>query len=324
YDHWSADLASTADYYPGGMMMPGRNTEYSWSRMGMQGQQKDDEVYGKGNYIDMGARQYNTRILHIPTVDSKFGSYPSQSPYVAFNSNPIIFVDPTGNDGIAFWQTSGKTKTLVIKADYHYIKGQFDPTILEAAKTEFSTYKKIDYNGENVKVRFDIGFVPHDEGADLSSYDGSNGQNVLTNKMLNVPEESDYRYVFVDVEAINHSTTIDPNGNLKQLNKVDAAEKQVSSMIHGIGHNIGMVHLDGGAMDGQHGVLQPFRDFIDPNKLDYGYYFTPNHVTKHNAEMLIKRIDGMTEKGSDYWKGYYDPDGSGRDMQNDGITIFKQ
>lgn len=37
YDHWSADLASTADYYPGGMMMPGRNTEYSWSRMGAQG-----------------------------------------------------------------------------------------------------------------------------------------------------------------------------------------------------------------------------------------------------------------------------------------------
>ncbi|MDI9319331.1 MAG: hypothetical protein QM530_02545, partial [Phycisphaerales bacterium] len=34
YDHWSAGLASTADCYPGGMMMPGRNTEYSWSRMG--------------------------------------------------------------------------------------------------------------------------------------------------------------------------------------------------------------------------------------------------------------------------------------------------
>ena len=39
-----ADLASTADYYPGGMMMPGRNTEHDWSRMGAQGQQKDDEV----------------------------------------------------------------------------------------------------------------------------------------------------------------------------------------------------------------------------------------------------------------------------------------
>ena len=57
YDHWLADLASTADYYPGGMMMPGRNTEYSWSRMGAQRSPKDDEVYGKGNLIDMGDRE---------------------------------------------------------------------------------------------------------------------------------------------------------------------------------------------------------------------------------------------------------------------------
>jgi hypothetical protein len=48
YDHWSADIASSADYYPGGFVMQGRSTEHTWSRFGAQGSPKDDEVYGKG------------------------------------------------------------------------------------------------------------------------------------------------------------------------------------------------------------------------------------------------------------------------------------
>ncbi|MDI9320574.1 MAG: hypothetical protein QM530_08895 [Phycisphaerales bacterium] len=96
YDHWSADLASTADYYPGGMMMPGRNTEYSWSRMGMQGQQKDDEVYGKGNFVDMGDRHLDTRIIRTPKTDNLAANYPSVSPYVyALNTFPNA-TDPDG------------------------------------------------------------------------------------------------------------------------------------------------------------------------------------------------------------------------------------
>lgn len=87
---------STADYYPGGMMMPGRNTEYSWSRMGAQGSIKDDEVYGKGNLINMGDRHLDTRILRTPKTDKKATKYPSISPYAYAACNPIIFNDPDG------------------------------------------------------------------------------------------------------------------------------------------------------------------------------------------------------------------------------------
>lgn len=65
YDHWSADLASTTDYYPGGMMMPGRNTEYSWSRMGSQGHEKNDEVYGKGNLTSAKFWEMDNRIMEM-------------------------------------------------------------------------------------------------------------------------------------------------------------------------------------------------------------------------------------------------------------------
>ena len=98
YDHWSADLASTADYYPGGMMMPGRNTEYSWSRMAYNGKPKDDEVYGKGNYTDYGARGLDTRIMRWTATDPIASKYPHSSPFVYVAGNPIILVDPDGKD----------------------------------------------------------------------------------------------------------------------------------------------------------------------------------------------------------------------------------
>jgi hypothetical protein len=98
YDHWLADLASTADYYPGGMMMPGRNTEYSWSRMGAQGSPKDDEVYGKGNLIDMGDRHLLTQINRTPKLDKDASNYPSVSPYsYVLNTFPNA-IDPDGKN----------------------------------------------------------------------------------------------------------------------------------------------------------------------------------------------------------------------------------
>ncbi|MDI9319839.1 MAG: hypothetical protein QM530_05115, partial [Phycisphaerales bacterium] len=88
--------ASTADYYPGGMMMPGRNTEYSWSRFGAQKSPKDDEVYGKGNLIDMGDRHLDTRILRTPKPDKEAVKYPGISPYTYVNNSFTNAIDPDG------------------------------------------------------------------------------------------------------------------------------------------------------------------------------------------------------------------------------------
>lgn len=89
YDHWSADLASVADYYPGGMMMPGRNLEHDWSRMGSQSQQKDDEIYGKGNIYAFKYRMEDARINRFFSVDPLHGKYPHYSDY-SFSGNRLI------------------------------------------------------------------------------------------------------------------------------------------------------------------------------------------------------------------------------------------
>ncbi|HTN00058.1 MAG TPA: hypothetical protein VL088_14980 [Pedobacter sp.] len=89
YDHWHADIAQASDYYPGGMIMPGRYKEYDWSRMGNQSQQKDDEVYGKGNLYAYKYRMNDARINRFFSPDPLHAKYPNNSDY-AFSQNRLI------------------------------------------------------------------------------------------------------------------------------------------------------------------------------------------------------------------------------------------
>jgi hypothetical protein len=71
------------------MMMPGRNTEITWSRMGMESQQKDDEVYGKGNMYAYKYRMNDTRIIRFFSPDPLHHKYSYNSDY-AFAENSFI------------------------------------------------------------------------------------------------------------------------------------------------------------------------------------------------------------------------------------------
>lgn len=124
YDHWVADLASTADYYPGGMMMPGRNTEYSWSRMAYNGKPKDDEVYGKGNFQDYGFRMLNTLINRFISEDPLTKQYPWYTPYQFAGNSPIEAIDLDGleeyhtKDGNLLGKYGNNTEIRIVYDDY--------------------------------------------------------------------------------------------------------------------------------------------------------------------------------------------------------------
>ena len=325
WDYFNPSLVSATDYYPFGMGMPGRYFNDGSYEYGFNGKRIDNEVYGTGNSYDFDARMYNTRLVLFPSTDPKFKFYPGQSPYSAFNGNPIFFTDPTGKDGVAYWDNSRKTKTLVIKADYHYIKGQFDESVLAAVQKEYGSYKKINYNGETVNVRFEIGFQVHVEGADLNSYDGTNGQNRLIKETISQPdfiELSHYQQVEVDVDKINGSSVNTPDGRTVSLSSKDKFEKQVSTIAHGIGHNIGLIHDDEGIMLDQMTTIYQEPDLLDPSKTTYRPDFNPNHVTKTNTQNLSNRISEMTKQGRDYWKGKKDK--GGNDLKDHGIIKMQE
>ncbi|PHR44316.1 MAG: hypothetical protein COA32_14985 [Fluviicola sp.] len=94
--YFLADVQSYSDYYPGGMIMPGRSGSTPDYRYGFNGMEKDDEVKGEGNSYTTEFRQYDPRIMRWTSRDPMFANFPWQSPYVGFDNNPVVFNDPKG------------------------------------------------------------------------------------------------------------------------------------------------------------------------------------------------------------------------------------
>jgi RHS repeat-associated protein len=80
---------------------------------GFQGQEKDDEVKGEGNSYTTEFRQYDPRLGRWLSLDPLMGHFPDMSPYVGFNNNPIVIVDPKGDKGEP---SNTKNSTTVISS----------------------------------------------------------------------------------------------------------------------------------------------------------------------------------------------------------------
>jgi len=92
-------IINAQDYYPYGMEEPGRtyllNGDSSY-RYAFNGKEKTNEIYGKADAYDYGARMYDPRVGRFFSIDPWTDRYPSQSPYVYINDNPIALVDFNG------------------------------------------------------------------------------------------------------------------------------------------------------------------------------------------------------------------------------------
>ena len=78
-------------------MVPNRHGSTADYRYGFQGQEKDDEIKGEGNFIAYADRGYDPRIGRFISIDAYANAMPSQSPYSFALNNPIYFVDENGN-----------------------------------------------------------------------------------------------------------------------------------------------------------------------------------------------------------------------------------
>ncbi len=87
-DLFGSNIVTFSDYYPFGMVMPERNGGSSY-RYSFQGQEKDDEIKGKGNSVNYKYRMHDTRLGRFFAVDPLAPDYPHNSPY-AFSENRLI------------------------------------------------------------------------------------------------------------------------------------------------------------------------------------------------------------------------------------------
>ncbi len=104
-----ASVSSFRDYYPYGMQMAKRKGTSSTYRYGFNGMEGDDEVKGKGNSLNFGARIYDPRIGRWLSRDAFARDYVPISSYVFALNNPIYFVDPDGN---TIYDSEGNAVTI--------------------------------------------------------------------------------------------------------------------------------------------------------------------------------------------------------------------
>jgi len=98
-------------------------------RYGFGGHEKNDEVSGSGNNVDMGDRWLDTRLGRTSKPDAKSKQYPSVSPYAYALNNPIFYIDPDGKTVYVYGKdaqdaTCELQKTTSLQLSYDSKKNQ--------------------------------------------------------------------------------------------------------------------------------------------------------------------------------------------------------
>jgi RHS repeat-associated protein len=97
-----AELLSAQDYYPFGMIQPGRSLSSANYRYGFNGKENDNEVKGTGNQQDYGMRIYDPRVGRFLSVDPITKQYPELTPYQFASNRPIDGIDFDGLEYVGF------------------------------------------------------------------------------------------------------------------------------------------------------------------------------------------------------------------------------
>ncbi|AEW00281.1 hypothetical protein A4D02_23420 [Niastella koreensis] len=98
-DHYEPDIVSAQDYYPFGMLQPGRSyltPAGDRYRYGFNGKENDNEVKGEGKQQDYGMRVYDPRLGKFLSVDPLSSKFPYYSPYQFAGNMPIHASDLDG------------------------------------------------------------------------------------------------------------------------------------------------------------------------------------------------------------------------------------
>ena len=174
-DYYLADIGSSQDYYPFGMLMPGRNFNTNKYKFGFNGKEKDNEIFGtEGSEYAYKFRLEDSRIGRFLSVDPLASKFPWNSNY-AFSENRVI--DGVELEGLEVYLLNDKApmdKAIIEGFKNSENNSEFDKSAIHVYCHSFPT-----------KILGPTGFVyPEDFGKLLSQYDDrfknrKNGEEIV-------------------------------------------------------------------------------------------------------------------------------------------------
>jgi RHS repeat-associated protein len=159
-DHYTANIVTGQDYYPGGMLMQGRQVQNNYQnyRYGFNGKENDDEAKGQSNQVAFENRVYDPRVGRWLSIDPLQKKYPAESPYSFVSNNPVFYADKDGRDKITTVTTIGKdgTKTILTIRD----KTQFDYVMDANLNGGYNYLKRDIYENDIIDLGARVGESP--------------------------------------------------------------------------------------------------------------------------------------------------------------------
>ncbi|MFH1003900.1 MAG: hypothetical protein V1781_00130, partial [Bacteroidota bacterium] len=253
-DYYKADLVSSTDYYPFGSPLPTRTFSSQKYRFGFNGVEKDDEVKGSGNWYTFGDYGYDPRVVQRPSPDPLWKKYPSQSPYAAFNGNPILYNDPTGESGEV--SINKEIKTITVTSNLVLYGGSASTELAKQTATDIQNK----WNAANGKVN--IGGV---EYSVKFSIVGEYKPDLTPDQ---VAKNTDIKQNFIRVEEtasgnISYMDELGANTSYFLLSNIKG--EGTTTEAHEFGHGYGLEHSAGNQIGkGQPDIMAARGTLVDP------------------------------------------------------------
>jgi RHS repeat-associated protein len=194
---------------------------------GFNGQMKDNEWAGLGNYLDFGDRIYDSRSGRFFSIDPFMSKFPSQSAYIFAGNNPIKFIDKNGEFKF----------DPDIKKNYPKVYKYLSTQLLKDVEKSADIYKvfQAQTNAKRIDIKKDftngsgVGLIPvSSPGEDDAGFTSDAPEFYSKSKDAIEINEKVLKYVEDKLANLN-STKLDKQQALLLLNMV---------LFHSEGHNL--------------------------------------------------------------------------------------
>ncbi len=258
-------------------------------RYAYQGQEKVDEVSGKGNSYTAEFWQYDSRLGRRWNVDPVIKPY--RSPYDAFSNNPIIMIDPNGADDYynekgKYLYTDTRTSTdirIIKQATFSALAYKHCFAMVDKSRSHIGLLADLSYNSEIVKVK---------------DVEAGNIFSDMWKKSIQKPIKEYSGYIVLDINTKELRFEILENPTKQTANRVSDPYKA------------------GDLFNGQEGVIVIAQVHTHPDELKYLAEYSDQQIFDAQYTNESHKGDGntATKRGARYTIGknnidYHSPKG---------------